>query len=97
MKKLENKSTKILLTEESEVPATYAELLFIVMNRQIPEGLTVKEMARDIEIVKKLQSAETEIEFSEEEHAFVLECFENAKFPIRHIDIIELYNDLKSC
>lgn len=86
---VENKSTRLMLTETE--PVKYADLLFTVINAPIKQGITTAEMRRDLRIVDVIETskAKPEIEFTDEDFKFVVDTLKEQTWQVRHIDILD--------
>ena len=87
MKKLENKTTSIKISEDKFLK--YSDLLGTVINKPVREGLSVKELKRDIAILNIAEDATDIMEFSDEQYSYIKEEVENSKWTLRHQDIID--------
>ena len=88
-KTIENKTT-VLKLDETHV-AKYTDLLFIIMNRPVPNGIKTSEMRRDmriLEAIEKGKDADT-IEFTHDDIKFLAELAENHEWPNGHIQLVE--------
>ena len=86
MVKIENKQTDILFTEDTK--ATYANLIKILINQPLREGLTVAQIRRDFQILDASEKAEDFIELSDENLKYIAQLAENTQWPIRHNDVV---------
>ncbi len=89
MKKLENKMTSLAASTENSEKLRYSDLLLIVMNRSVPQGITFKEMKIELDFISRLQKSESDIELSDEELIRVQEVLNQHKWPVLHSDIVE--------
>lgn len=67
MRTIENKEMSLMLTETEKL--TYCKLLLVILNKPLKQGITMREMKRDLDIVNKLENKEVGdlVEFSDEE------------------------------
>lgn len=101
MVKIENKRTEIPFTEDTK--ATYADLIKILVNQPIREGLTVAQIRRDFLILDAVSDSGVEsFELEEAQLKHVAALSEDAQWPVRHMDVVafsdylnELVNELK--
>ncbi len=82
-----NKKTQLLLSEDKCI--TYADLIGMQLNKPLQAGITLKEMKRDLEVLKKLDEAEEVITLTDEEFKYVANVVEHSQWAVRHLDIIE--------
>ncbi len=82
-----NKTTSIRLDEEKFV--MYSDLLIGLLNKPVEAGYSTMDMRRDFKIIDKLESALDTIDLEDSEFAHLKSLFSNAKYHIRHKDLIE--------
>lgn len=87
MKKVENKTTSLPLSKDEN--AKYSDLLKIVIDKPVQEGLTLSEMRRDLELIKVVEQAGEVIEFTKEQFDIVVKAVESHAWPMRHADLVE--------
>lgn len=94
MAKIKNKQMNLLKEDGSKID--YAFLISILVNVPTKEGVTVKEMKRDISILTKFEKVEVdaEVEVNEEELARIASIAEKHKWPQVHVDLIEFVDYL---
>ena len=94
MSKLINKETKIK-SSETEF-ANYGLLIIQCLNVTPKEGFTVSEMSKRIDLIKYIQSVETNtpLDIKAEDLMYIKKLYENMQWGVMHEDIINLWNDL---
>lgn len=94
MSKLINKETKIK-SSETEF-ANYGLLIIQCLNVTPKEGFTVSEMSKRIDLIKYIQSVETNkpLNIKAEDLMYIKKLYENMQWGVMHEDIINLWNDL---
>jgi hypothetical protein len=94
MSKLTNKETKIK-SSETEF-ANYGLLIIQCLNVTPKEGFTVSEMSKRIDLIKYIQSVETNkpLDIKAEDLMYIKKLYENMQWGVMHEDIINLWNDL---
>lgn len=94
MSKLTNKQTKIK-SSETEF-ANYGLLIIQCLNVTPKEGFTVSEMSKRIDLIKYIQSVETNkpLDIKAEDLMYIKKLYENMQWGVMHEDIINLWNDL---
>lgn len=87
-KTIENKATTMLLTEDT--PLTYAHLLATIVNKPVKEGVTIKDMKRDLDLLDKLEDAVDKevIEVTDEELKHLAKETEAFVWGTRHRDLV---------
>lgn len=94
MKTIENKTTTIFKSEG--VYVNYSDLLTAVLNKPIPQSISLKDMRRDIKLMDKFEDATDSIELSDDEFKHVSGLVENSEWAIKHIDIIAFADYIES-
>ena len=84
---IENKSTSIKVGDDKFLK--YSDLLIGLINRPVESGYSTMEMRRDFKIIDKLESALDTISLEDSELTHLKSLFSNAKYHIRHKDLIE--------
>lgn len=84
---IENKSTSIKVGDDKFLK--YSDLLIGLINRPVESGYSTMEMRRDFKIIDKLESALDTINLEDSELTHLKSLFSNAKYHIRHKDLIE--------
>jgi hypothetical protein len=94
MNQLINKETKIK-SSETEF-ANYGLLIIQCLNVTPKEGFTVSEMSKRIDLIKYIQSVETNkpLDIKAEDLMYIKKLYENMQWGVMHEDIINLWNDL---
>lgn len=94
MSKLINKETKIK-SSETEF-ANYGLLIIQCLNVTPKEGFTVSEMSKRIDLIKYIQSVETNkpLDIKAEDLMYIKKLYENMQWGVMHEDIINLWNEL---
>jgi hypothetical protein len=94
MSKLINKETKIK-SSDTEF-ANYGLLIIQCLNVTPKEGFTVSEMSKRIDLIKYIQSVETNksLDIKAEDLMYIKKLYENMQWGVMHEDIINLWNDL---
>lgn len=87
MKTVENKTTKIKVSEDKYL--TYADLLSIVIDKPIREGITLDEMRRDLRILDVIKQETETLSFEDKDFEIVKEAVKSSKWAIRHEDLLE--------
>lgn len=94
MFKVENKQTALPLNES--VNAKYADLLKVVVDQPVKEGVSLSEMSRDLKVINKLQDAEDFVEFTEEEFNLVKQKLALHRWPMRALELVEFGDYINS-
>jgi len=94
-KTIENKQTDLPLENGK---ARYADLLKVIIDKPIKEGITVSEMRRDIGIITILDKSKLldTIEFSAEEFKHLAELTKQSVWGIRHVEILDFVDYIAS-
>ena len=94
MSKLTNKETKIK-SSETEF-ANYGLLIIQCLNVTPKEGFAISEMSKRIDLIKYIQSVETNetLEFKAEDLVYIKKLYENMQWGVIHEDIVNLWNEL---
>lgn len=95
-KTIENKETSILLTDD--VNLTYAHLLATIVNKPMKEGITIKEMKRDLELLDKLEAAKAgeSFEVTDEELKHLIKITLEFQWGMRHKDLVTFIEYVES-
>ena len=96
MSKLINKQIQIK-SSETEF-ANYGLLLIQCLNIVSKTGITVTEMSKRIDLIKYIQSVETneQFDFKAEDILHIKELYQKMPWTAMHEDIVNLWNDLSN-
>jgi len=94
--KIENETTSIVISKENpELKAKYTDLLFFVVNRPVSQGMTIKEMKNQFELLDAIEKAEDEIILTKEQLKKVVEEVNKVSWTIVHKDIVTFAEKLE--
>lgn len=96
MKILENKTTTLKLSEDSNVK--YSDLLNTVIDKPVREGLSINDLRRDIKLLNVIKDAkdEKEMKFEDEDFKHVVQAVNDSKWVVRHQDILDFVDYINS-
>lgn len=90
-KLIENKTTQLVKSEKGDM-FDYSDLLLHVFNIPVTEGISIKDMKEDMDILTILQSENKKLEFTEHQFNRIKDLVEKSVWAVRHKDIVDFVN-----
>ena len=89
MTTIKNKQTTLL--GPTELVMNYGDLLAVVLNQPVREGITLKEMRADLDLLSKIETLQKQEEetFTKEEIDKIKALVSDFKWGARHTDLLD--------
>lgn len=96
MKIIENKNTNIPLNKDES--AKYSDLLFVAINRPLPEAILLSDMRKHLRLITAIEDAKQSdtIEILDEDFPLLLSRVETSTWNIVSPDLIEFADYIES-
>lgn len=93
MNKIENKKTNVLKNKNEAM--YYADFIEYLFTSPIKEGLSIKQMRDDIDIINAVTTKEEFFELSDTQLQRVKQLLATSVWSIRHVDIVKFMDYLE--